>query len=199
MPRSYSHSTWLGQIKPPEHEWIDPEVPRLLLGSSLKDPLKRIKEVQAELDLPITPRMDILEEIPKRVFGAASYRKREEISKQKKRVKEFLLKKGYVVDLNNGKDLYTVYVINLSDEVGPRESQYRWVYVGQSMHTPKERLKQHLAGIKSSRWVKKYGKELNYDLFRDIPQVRFRQDAEMLERRLAKDLQKRGFNVKGGH
>ena len=199
MPHSYSHSTWLGQIKSPEHEWIDPEVLRLLLGSSLKDPLERIKEVQAELDLPITPRMDILEEIPKRVFGAASYKKREEISKQKKRVKGFLLKKGYVVDLNNGKDLYTVYVINLSDEVGPRESQYRWVYVGQSIYTPKERLKQHLAGIKSSRWVKKYGKELNYDLFRDIPQVRFRQDAEMLERRLAKDLQKRGFNVKGGH
>ena len=128
----------------------------------------------------------------------------EELSKQKKRVKDFLLEKKYIVQ-NGGNALYTVYVINLSDEVGPRKNQERWVYVGQSMYTPEERLKQHLAGIRSSRWVENYGGELNYDLFRDIPlfrdvpQVRFRQDAEMLERRLAKDLQRRGFNVKGGH
>ena len=192
------HSIWLGQVKPPEHEWIDPEVPRLLLGSSLKDPLERMKEVEDELNLQIKPRMDILKEIPKRVFGAPSYRKREQIRKQKKRVKDFLLEKKYIIE-TSGNDLYTVYVINLSDEVGPRENQNRWVYVGQTKYTPKERLEQHLAGIRSSNSVERYGERLNYGLFRDIPKVRFRQDAEMLERRLAKDLQSRGFNVKGGH
>ena len=61
----------------------------------------------------------------------------EELSKQKKRVKDFLLEKKYIVQ-NGGNALYTVYVINLSDEVGPRKSQERWVYVGQSTYTPEE-------------------------------------------------------------
>ncbi len=193
------HSTWLGQVEPPEHAWIDSEIPRLLLGSSKKNPIERMKELESELGLKIKPRMDILQKIPGQEFGASSYRTREEINEQKKRVKKFLLEKKYIVDLNSGKHVYRVYVINLSDEVGQRIGRHRWVYVGQTFRTPEERLEQHLNGHKSSNWVKKYGQGLNFTLFKDLPTVRFRQDAEMLERLLAKDLERRGFNVKGGH
>ena len=193
------HSIWLGQVEPPEHAWIDSKIPRLLLGSSKKNPIERIKELESELGLKIKPRMDILQKIPRQEFGASSYRTREEISEQKKRVKRFLLEKKHIVDLNSGKHVYKVYVINLSDEVGPRIGRHRWVYVGQTFRTPEERLEQHLNGHKSSNWVKKYGQGLNFTLFKDLPTVRFRQDAEMLERLLAKDLARRGFNVKGGH
>ena len=95
--------------------------------------------------------------------------------------------------------MYKVYVINLSDEVGPRIGRHRWVYVGQTFRTPEERLEQHLNDHKSSKHVKNYGQKLNYTLFKELPKVRFRQDAEVLERLLAKDLERRGFNVKGGH
>jgi hypothetical protein len=193
------HSIWLGQVKPPEHAWLDSNIPRLLLGSSKKNPIERIKELESELELKIKPRMDILREIPKQEFGASSYETKEEMREQKKRVRKFLLEKKYIVDLTNCKHEYTVYVINLSDEVGPRIRRHRWVYVGQSLRPPEERLEQHFNGYKSSKWVKKYGQRLNYTLFKDIPTVRFRQDAEMLERLLAKDLERRGFNVKGGH
>ena len=111
------HSIWLGQVKPPEHAWIDPEIPRLLLGSSKKDPIERIKELESESGLKIKPRMDILRKIPRQEFGASSYRTKEEIREQKKRVKKFLLEKKYIVGLNSGKHAYKVYVINLSDEV----------------------------------------------------------------------------------
>ena len=203
-----TYSVWLGQVTPSPHPWLDSEIPRLLLGSSAEEPLTQIKNFNEGLisgsvftsQFPIKPRPDLLDEIPRKIFGQPSYRTKKGVSEQKKRIKKYLIEeKGFIIDLNNGNTVHTVYVVNLSDKTGPRVNPHRWVYVGQTSKTPEERRQQHLAGENASRHVRKYGEDLNYRLFSSIPQVRFRQDAETLESLLAEDLEKRGFNVKGGH
>lgn len=203
-----TYSVWLGQVTPSPHPWLDSKIPRLLLGSSTEEPLTQIKNFNEGLitgsgfasQFPIKPRPDLLDEIPRKIFGQPSYKTKNGVSEQKKRIKKYLIEeKGFTIDLNNGNTVHTVYVGNLSDETGPRANRHRWVYVGQTSKTPEERWQQHLAGEKASRYVRKYGEDLNYRLFSSIPQVRFRQDAETLESLLAEDLEERGFNVKGGH
>ena len=204
-----SYSLWLGEVDVPAHlKMPDPEVPRLLLGSSKEDPLTQINKLNAgriegsgfAVHHPIRPRLDLLEDLPRSVRGQPSYSKFRYVKARKAKIRDYLREKGFVVDLSNGNVVYTVYVINLSDDVGPRINPHRWVYVGQTNKTPEERLKQHLTGYKASKWVKNYGQDLNYGLFsRAVPQVRFRQDALIIESQLATDLEGRGFNVKGGH
>ena len=204
-----SYSLWLGEVDVPAHPKMpNPGVPRLLLGSSDEDPLTRINKLNAgqiegsgfAVHHPIRPRLDLLENLPRTVRGQPSYSKFRYVKARKAKVRDYLKEKGFVVDLSNGNVVYTVYVINLSDDVGPRINPHRWVYVGQTQKTPEERFEEHRRGYKASKWVKNYGLHLNYELFsRAVPQVRFRQDALAIESQLATDLEDRGFNVKGGH
>jgi hypothetical protein len=54
---------------------------------------------------------------------------------------------------------YYVYVVELDDAVGPRRNpRYPSAYVGQSVVPPKERLRQHKDGYRSSRHVRKHGR-----------------------------------------
>ena len=202
-------SIWLGEVHVPSHPMMpNPKVPRLLLGSSADDPIARINKLNAgsvkgsgfTRRHPITPRLDLLEAMPRHIRGPATYQKLKDVRRRKAKIRDHLREEGFVVDLSNGNVVYTVYVINLSDEVGLRVGRNRWVYVGETSKTPEERHKEHLAGYKASKWVKNYGQDLNYGLFsRAVPQVRFRQDALVIESQLATDLEGRGFNVKGGH
>jgi hypothetical protein len=62
---------------------------------------------------------------------------------------------------------YYVYVVELDDAVGPRRNpRYPSLYVGQSVVPPKERLRQHKDGYRSSRYVRKHGKHLRPGLYR---------------------------------
>ncbi len=204
-----SYSLWLGEVDVPPHPKMpNPEIPRLLLGSSGEDPLVRIDQLNAGLIQgsgfarrhPIRPRLDLLNDLPRSVRGQPSYSKIAHVKARKGTIRDYLREEGFVVDLSNGNVVYTVYVVNLSDGAGQRINPHRWVYVGQTAKTPEERLKEHQMGHKASKWVKNFEEGLNYRLFSSsVPQVRFRQDAETIEAQLAKDLEARGFNVKGGH
>jgi hypothetical protein len=80
------------------------------------------------------------------------------------------------------------------------------LYVGQSGKTPEARLEDHRAGCKrycSSCACRHYvgGRRmrLRYDLFAHVRPVRTRREAEVLEKRLARSLRRRGYHVIGGH
>ena len=199
---------WLGEVSDADFpRFADPTRPQLLIGNSPDDPEELIEKLNsgsahgsefAEIH-PIRPRLDLLADLPRAVRGPAVHPNKSAARKQMQTIKRHLIELGYVVDTNKGNSIYTVYVINLRDTAGPRVGPHRWVYVGQTTRTPSERLKQHLAGYKASRHVRKHGIGLNRRLYRKVPQTRFKQDALKLEARLANDLKRRGFNVLGGH
>jgi hypothetical protein len=55
--------------------------------------------------------------------------------------------------------VYSIYVIEISDERGPRlNPKYPNVYVGQTALTPEQRFAQHRVGYKASRHLWKGGK-----------------------------------------
>jgi len=95
---------------------------------------------------------------------------------------------------------YYVYVIQLDDAVGERiDRRYPSVYVGQSVHPPRERFEQHKSGYKASRVVRKHGRWLRWRLFEQYNPLSSRQAAEDAERELASRLRKKGYTVYGGH
>ena len=71
-------------------------------------------------------------------------------------------------------------------------------YVGQTAIPPEERCAQHKAGIRASRFVRKYGVHLLPELYaRFNPMTRA--DAEAKEREIADRLRREGCWVEGGH
>ena len=46
---------------------------------------------------------------------------------------------------------------------------------------------------------REHGRDLNYDLMKDIPQVRFKQDSKWLEAQTGEELRSRGYVVEGAH
>jgi hypothetical protein len=199
---------WLGEVKDPNYLRVtDPDRPQLLIGNSREDPETLIAKLNAG-SVPgsgfaethgIKARMDLLASLPRKICGPATHPNKTAARERMQLIKKHLNGLGYVVDTNKGKNVYTVYVVNLRDTAGARVSPHSWVYVGQTTRTPKERLRQHLSGYKASRHVFKHGVDLNRRLYRDVPQTRFKEDVLKLEARLARDLKRRGYNVLGGH
>ena len=66
------------------------------------------------------------------------------------------------------------------------------VYVGQSSNPPEARFQQHLIGIRSSRWVRRYGKSLRTDVG-ELGLTRVA--AQRREAELAVKLRERGWGV----
>ena len=87
---------------------------------------------------------------------------------------------------------YGVYVIELND----LECS---LYVGESFHSPEERLAQHMAGIRASSVVRKHGGRLRPDLYEHLPRVETRDEALELESECADALRAKGWSVHGGH
>ena len=108
--------------------------------------------------------------------------------------------------VNSGKYLpYNVYVIELDKAVmvskkfreknphmNPRLAFY---YVGQTIHDPQTRFKQHKAGYKANSFVRKYGLRLVPRKFRKYNPVEKREEAEFLEQWLAEKLRNKGHGV----
>jgi hypothetical protein len=95
---------------------------------------------------------------------------------------------------------YYIYVVELDDAVGPRrDPRYPSLYVGQSVVPPKERLRQHKDGYRSSRYVRKHGKHLRPGLYRRFNPMVTRDEAVAMEQELARRLRNRGYTVYGGH
>lgn len=207
--KSVSHRIWLAEVANPGFpRHADPDRPQLVIGVCQKNPEEHIdilnqdNETQSRFTqlFPYRPRMDLLDALPKDIRGPANYKKFKAAKARRRKIREHLQEKGYVVQGQPDQTVYTVYVVNLRDTVGPRNNPKPWVYVGQTARTAEERLRQHLDGHRTaSKWVHKHGVDLNPKLMRGLPQTRFRQDAEHLEKKHAAALKAAGFNVKGGH
>ena len=100
---------------------------------------------------------------------------------------------------------YYVYVIKLDEGVltskkfrdknpcmNPRKSCF---YVGQTSNDPVIRFKQHKAGYKSNRFVKKYGVRLEPRIFSKFNPIAKRKEAEFLEEWIAEKLKEKGYGV----
>jgi predicted GIY-YIG superfamily endonuclease len=95
----------------------------------------------------------------------------------------------YVIDLRRG-----ACVQVKCEQAG----SHRPIYVGQTAKTAEERFAQHKAGIRSSRWVRKYGVRVNAALGLASEFLKVA-ESEAAERRLAKKLRRMGYCVYGGH
>ena len=94
---------------------------------------------------------------------------------------------------------YSVYVILLSDDVGPRDNpDFPSVYVGQTGKRPDDRFIEHKSGYKSSKYPKKYGVKLLPELYEKINLLSY-DESKIAEKNLAEELRKTGFTVYGGH
>ena len=207
--KSLPHRIWLAEIANPRFpRHADLDRPQLVIGLCQGDALGHINELNqqnktqsrfAQL-FPYRPRMDLLDALPRDIRGPANYKKFKAAKARRRKVREQFQEQGYVVGIRPDTVLYTIYVVNLSDTTGPRKNPKPWVYVGQTVRTPEERLRQHLDGHRTaSKWVHKHGFDLNQELMRGVPQARFRQDALYLETQHAARLEEAGFNIKGGH
>ncbi len=199
---------WLGQVENPSFaRWHDPDRPQLLLGSARDDPLQRMEKLaDGSLDhskfaqaYGIEPRMDLLETLPEEIGALESYRKKDDASKVRAQVRDHLLDQGYVVADARTDEVYTIYIINLVDESGSDPAPDKWVYVGETSKTPEERFDEHKNGTRDNKAAREHGRDLNYDLMKGIPQVRFRQDSKWLEAHTGEKLRSRGYVVEGAH
>ncbi|MBT8404390.1 MAG: hypothetical protein KJP18_11060 [Gemmatimonadetes bacterium] len=68
------------------------------------------------------------------------------------------------------------------------------VYVGMSGLTPDQRFQNHKAGVRSNRYVRRFGRHLVRDLYRHLNPMTYRQ-AEEWEVKLAESLRRRGYAV----
>ena len=92
--------------------------------------------------------------------------------------------------------LYRVYVIELEDFRSRHDPRFPWVYVGQTAKTPEQRLDEHKRGVNAARVVRKHGLRLRPDLYEREPLTTTREEAERLERRVARKLRARGYSVR---
>lgn len=89
---------------------------------------------------------------------------------------------------------HRVYVVRLAH---PRHQEVRdCYYVGMTGLRPEERFENHKAGVKAAAVVRRYGLELAYEWFDDIPPMTY-DDAALCEPTLADELRDRGFVVFG--
>jgi hypothetical protein len=103
---------------------------------------------------------------------------------------------------------YHIYVILLNDRIkrsvkvrrlNPEYARTKpCVYVGMTGLKPHERFQKHLAGYKSSRYVKNYGVRLMPELFADLGPFTY-DEAVIAEEGLARRLRAEGYMVVGGH
>jgi len=100
---------------------------------------------------------------------------------------------------------YNVYVIELDKEVitskkfriknpnmDPKKPCF---YVGQSIHDPETRFKQHKEGYKSNRFAKKYGIRLEPRIYTRFNPIKNRKEAERTEEWIAEKLREKGYGV----
>jgi len=199
---------WLGQVEDPSFaRWHDPDRPQLLLGSARDNPIHRMEKLtngtldhsKFAQDYGIESRMDLLETLPAEIGALESYRKKDDASEVRAQIRDHLLDQGYVLDPANGNETYTIYIVNLVDDPAPDPSPGKWVYVGETSKTPEKRFDEHKNGIRANKDAREHGRDLNYDLMKDIPQLRFKQDSQWLEAQTGEELRSRGYVVEGAH
>jgi len=100
---------------------------------------------------------------------------------------------------------YNVYVIELDKEVlsskrfrvknpqmNTRKTCY---YVGQTIHDPETRFKQHKQGYKANQFARKYGLRLEPRIFSKFNPITNRKEAERIEQWITEKLREKGHGV----
>jgi hypothetical protein len=129
------------------------------------------------------------------------------LNKQRKRIVE-LRALGWWVANPAPKKTHSVYVIELDPAIREEARARRdnpeadpempCVYVGQTSKSPEERLKQHLAGYRCSKWARDYGVRLLPQLYqRHNPLTEL--ESFWREDSVARALRAKGYTVMGGH
>ena len=90
---------------------------------------------------------------------------------------------------------HSVYVVYLRNPKGDGRPGY---YVGMTGLDPEQRFRNHKAGVKAARIVKKCGERLVPKLYAHLNPMTY-QKAKEMEVLLADSLRKRGYMVFGGH
>ena len=90
---------------------------------------------------------------------------------------------------------HSVYVVYLRNPRGDGKAGY---YVGMTGLTPEQRFRNHKAGLKAARVVKRCGERLVPRLYEHLNPMPY-EKAVAMEVMLADSLRKRGFVVYGGH
>ena len=88
-----------------------------------------------------------------------------------------------------------VYVVYLRNPKGDGKAGY---YVGMTGLTPEERFRNHKAGIKASRVVRRFGERLVPKLYDHLNPMSYR-EALAMEKQLFDELKVLGYQVFGGH
>ena len=89
---------------------------------------------------------------------------------------------------------HSVYVVYLRNPKGDGKAGY---YVGMTGLSPAQRFENHRTGVKAARVVKKFGARLVPRLYAHLNPMTY-VDALAMEKALAADLRRRGFQVFGG-
>lgn len=180
-----------------------PDRPNVFVGITTREPTAQFERIRsgskrhrAIRDHGIRLREDLSRNYPPTTAADAR--------RQKRKLVEKLMRKGYTV--NGDTRVWTLYVIELDDAVGPRaDPALPWVYVGETSLTPEERFEQHMTkatnnkGPLYSRVVAKHGLRLRPDLYSDQPLRYTSQDAKIAEALLGERLAAKGYSVKGAH
>jgi predicted GIY-YIG superfamily endonuclease len=90
---------------------------------------------------------------------------------------------------------HCVYVVYLKNPKGDGRAGY---YVGMTGLTPEQRFKNHKAGIKAARCVRRFGVRLVPKLYAHLNPMSYK-EAVAMENRLAAKLRSLGYQVFGGH
>jgi predicted GIY-YIG superfamily endonuclease len=93
------------------------------------------------------------------------------------------------------RDHHSVYVVYLRNPQGDGKAGY---YVGMTGLDPSQRFRNHKAGLKAARVVRKFGERLVPRLYQHLNPMPYAKAKDM-EVALADSLRKRGFTVYGGH
>lgn len=97
-------------------------------------------------------------------------------------------------------DSWSCYIVHLVDPAGRTlATDQEWVYVGESSKPADERIVEHHAGVRASRWVRDFGVGLRGDLMVELPRHRSSPESKAYEAYLAARLRLLGYGVKGGH
>lgn len=182
----------------------NPELPHLYVGLTTVDVEKRFSDLLAGAgpkDLVgkyVRLRQDVVKDLE-------SFEHSRTAKARLRREKNRLTRLGYAI--NGIATVWHTYVVDL-DPTGMSEVGMGYVYVGQTSHTPEERLAIHKgpkpdppAHDLRSTVVSKRGLSLNYKLMKQLTPpspVYTLQDALSLEKKWAKKLHNMGYRVEAG-
>lgn len=177
--------------------------PNVFVGITTRDPTEHVARITASSkrhrairEHGVRLRLDLT-----RNYGPTT---EAEAKRQKLKITNKMMRKGFTV--NGDMSIWCLYVIELDDDVGPRDNpDFPWVYVGETILSPEARFVQHMTRARNnkgplfSRVVGDHGLHLRPDLYEHEPPLYTKEDAKIAEALLGERLARTGYSIKGAH